>query len=451
MARQNFLREFFIRSLTIQLLCRTFLEGGVFKYKAINVIELISSYSKTAVAVFSILLLSTTAVSANECDTSAQGLTSVDCGATPSATFDQNGRLWLTYVQDQHVYVSHSDDFGESYSPSVVVNKIPEDAEHNGENRPKIIVDADSNIFVSWTKKTSPRFTGEIRFSRSTDGGDTFETPRTINDDELFTGHRFESLFLTESGHMYVTWVDKRDLEANIELGKDYAGAAVYYAVSSDQGQTFSQNYRVANNSCECCRIAIAPWGPENIAILWRQIFGVTTRDHAIAVLTPDGKTMEMGRASYDDWQIDACPHHGPSMVQSGKSGDYHMSWFTNGDLHQGIYYARYSFEKASPEDVYQVDGSAGAGHPYLAEYDQTLYLVWKAFDGQQSQISLIKSIDDGKSWSVSEILRSTSQGSDHPLIVNKDDGLFLSWHSDEHGYVFEKFAGRALGLSYVE
>ena len=183
MARQNFLREFFIRSLTIQLLCRTFLEGGVFKYKAINVIELISSYSKTAVAVFSILLLSTTAVSANECDTSAQGLTSVDCGATPSATFDQNGRLWLTYVQDQHVYVSHSDDFGESYSPSVVVNKIPEDAEHNGENRPKIIVDADSNIFVSWTKKTSPRFTGEIRFSRSTDGGHTFETPRTINDD----------------------------------------------------------------------------------------------------------------------------------------------------------------------------------------------------------------------------------------------------------------------------
>ena len=63
----------------------------------------------------------------------------------------------------------------------------------------------------------------------------------------------------------------------------------------------------------------------------------------------------------------------------------------------------------------------------------------------------MIKSIDDGKSWSVSEILRSTSQGSDHPLIVNKEDGLFLSWHSDEHGYVFEKFAGRALGLSYVE
>ncbi|MFT4712313.1 MAG: hypothetical protein ACI8W1_000791 [Candidatus Azotimanducaceae bacterium] len=410
-----------------------------------------NSYCKTAIVVFCVLFLSAKSVSANECMASLQGQASVHCGSTPSATFDQNGRLWVTYVQDQHVYVSHSDDAGQSYSSAVVVNEVAEDAEHNGENRPKIIVDADSNIYISWTTKTSPRFTGEIRFSRSTDDGKTFETPRTINDDELFTGHRFESLFLTESGHMYIAWVDKRDLKANIELGKDYAGAAIYYTVSSDRGQIFSRNYRVANNSCECCRIAIAPRGPENIAILWRQIFGVTTRDHAIAVLTPDGQTMEMGRASYDEWQIDACPHHGPSMVQSGKSGDYHMSWFTNGDLHQGIYYARYSFAKTSPEHVYQVDGNAGAGHPYLAEFDQTLYLVWKAFDGQQSQISLIKSIDDGKSWSSPETLHSTSQGSDHPLIVNRSDGLFLSWHSEEHGYVFEKFAENTLGLNYVE
>ncbi len=398
--------------------------------------------STSALSILCALFITATSVSAEACSVAEEGSASVHCGATPSATFDQNGRMWVAYVQDQHVYVSHSDDAGESYSAAVAVNKVAEDAEHNGENRPKIIVDTDSNIYVSWTKKTSPRFTGEIRFSRSVDGGLTFETPRTINDDELFTGHRFESLFLTESGHMYITWIDKRDLEASIELGQEYAGAAVYYAVSSDQGKTFSENYRVANNSCECCRIAIAPRGPENIAILWRQIFGVTTRDHAIAVLTPDGETLEMGRASYDEWQIDACPHHGPSMVQSSLSGDYHLAWFTNGDLHQGIYYARYSFEEEAPEYVYQVDANAGASHPYLAEFEQTLYLVWKAFDGQLSQISLIESFDDGESWTAPQTLHSTSRGSDHPLIVNGKDGLFLSWHSEEHGYVFEKFTG---------
>ncbi len=412
-------------------------------------INTIKSTKKITVLLLSfLLLLLTLSAQANSCEgSSVNNSVSVHCGEAPSATFDQDGRLWITFVQDQHVYVSHSDDSGKTYSTAVVVNPVAEDAEHNGENRPKIIVDADSNIYVSWTRKTSPRFTGEIRFSRSMDGGRTFDAPRTINDDELFTGHRFESLFLTESGHLYLTWIDKRDLEASVELGRDYSGAAVYFAVSSDQGASFSENYRVANNSCECCRIAIAPRGPENIAILWRQIFGVTTRDHAIAVLTPDGKTMEMGRASYDEWQIDACPHHGPTMIQSGLSGDYHISWFTNGDLHQGIYYARYSFDSNTPEQVFRVDGNAGASHPYLAEYGNTLYLLWKAFDGQNVNISLITSADDGASWTKPKILQSTSEGSDHPLIVKSENGLYLSWHSEELGYLFEKFTADTAGV----
>jgi len=396
----------------------------------------------TKLAAMALLLIAPISVlAANDCDDTDFSVSiSIHCGNAPSATFDDSKRLWITFVQDQNVYVSHSDDLGKNYSTPVVVNPVQEDAEHNGENRPKIIVDRDSNIFISWTKKTSPRFTGEIRFSRSIDGGKTFEAPRTINDDGLFTGHRFESLYLTESGHLYLTWIDKRDLETSIERDEDYAGAAIYYAVSTDQGASFSSNYRVANNSCECCRIAIAPRGTEDIAILWRQIFGVTTRDHAIAVLTPEGKTEEMGRASYDEWQIDACPHHGPTMIRSGLSGDYHMSWFTNGDLHQGIYYARYSFDESQPRYVFRVDGRAGAGHPYLAEYAETLYLVWKGFDGQNTNLSLIKSVDDGASWTDPVVLHTTAQGSDHPLIVSGDDGLYLSWHTQEMGYVFEKF-----------
>jgi hypothetical protein len=365
---------------------------------------------------------------------------SVNCDSAPSATFDNNGRLWVAFVQNQHVYVSYSDSKGAAYSTPVPVNRKAEDAEFNGENRPKIIVDENGAIYVSWTLKTSPRFTGEIRFSRSLDGAQTFETPRTINDDNLATGHRFESLFQTESGKLYLTWIDKRDLEASLVKNQDYAGAAVYYAVSEDGGKNFSKNFRVANNSCECCRIAIAPSGPDNIAILWRQIFGETTRDHAIGVLTPEGKILQTQRASYDDWQINACPHHGPTMVQSSQSGDYHMSWFTNGNLHQGIYYARYSFSSQSPEHVFQVDGNPGAGHPYLAEFGGILYLVWKGFDGQQSLIQVIESSDDGKSWSAPRLLKTTNAGSDHPLIVTGSDGLYLSWKSDQYGYIFEKF-----------
>lgn len=371
---------------------------------------------------------------------------SVHCGSTPSAVFDSDGRQWVAFVQNQHVYVSHSDDRGLSYSEPVAVNPTAEDAEHNGENRPKILVDDGGVVYVSWTLKTSPRFTGEIRFSRSLDGGASFEPPRTINDDNLFAGHRFESLFLTASGHLYLTWIDKRDLEAHLARDEAYGGAAIYYTVSSDQGATFSRNSRVADHSCECCRIAIAPNGAENIAILWRQIFGETTRDHAIAVLTPEGTVQEMHRASYDEWQINACPHHGPSMVQSTRSGDYHMSWFSNGDRHQGTYYGRFSFADNQAHDVFQVDGNPGAGHPFLAESGDTLYLVWKGFDGSQSLINLITSTDDGKTWSQPTTLFTTTAGSDYPLIVKHDESLYLSWHSDEYGYVFTGFSNELRG-----
>ncbi len=394
-----------------------------------------------------LLLLATPAAAAANCeagvDQQSHAIASIRCGRAPSATFDDAGRLWTAFVQNQHIYVSHSDDRGASFSAPVAVNKVAEDAEFNGENRPKIVVDTNGEIYVSWTLKTSPRFTGEIRFSRSLDGGLSFEEPRTINDDQLFAGHRFESLFLTESGKLYISWIDKRDLEASLAESRDYAGAAVYYAVSEDGGETFSPNYRVANHSCECCRIAIAPSGPDNIAILWRQIFGETTRDHAIAQLTPDGQVLENHRASYDEWQINACPHHGPTMVKSAKSGDYHMSWFTNGDLHQGIYYARFSFDSGSPEHVFRVDGNPGAGHPFLAEFRDTLYLVWKGFDGKQSMIQVIESRDDGVSWSRPRVLHTTDAGSDHPLIVSGSDGLYLSWMSEQYGYVFDRFTDK--------
>ncbi len=374
---------------------------------------------------------------------------SIHCGEAPSAVFDKQGNLWVAFVQDQFVYVSKSSDQGTSYSRPVKVNSVAEDAEHNGENRPKILVDTQSNILVSWTKKTSPRFTGEIRFSRSTDGGRTFQDPQTINDDELFTGHRFDSLFLTEGGQLYITWIDKRELVASQMQDKTYAGAAIYYAVSTDSGVSFSPNYRVSSNSCECCRIAIAPNGRDNITILWRQIFETDIRDHGIAILTPEGQVIANHRASYDDWHINACPHHGPTMIAADDSSDYHMSWFSAGALQRGIYYGRFSFNTKAPNSVALVDDQAGAGHPYLARHAGTVYLVWKGFDGANTQLNLIQSVDNGSTWSEPEKLLTTSEGSDHPLLVTHESGIFLSWHSSEHGYVFEPIASlvkRSLG-----
>lgn len=377
------------------------------------------------------------AASASECRDN--GNVSVHCGEAPSAWFGEDGRLWVVFAHQRHAYVVVSDDEGQQFSDPVRVNASPENIEVNGENRPKIVVDENGGaVYISWTQKTEGQHTGDIRFTRSLDGGSSFEPVRTINDDGLLTSHRFESLFLAESGHLYMTWLDKRELEFSAMRGENYTGSGVFYTVSTDQGATFAANRKIADHSCECCRIAVAPYGRDGMSLMWRHIFDETTRDHAIASVTPDGVKQTLSRASVDDWQINACPHHGPSMALSTDSrlpATYHLTWFSAGNINQGIYYGRHTLGSGETRHVMQVDGSPGASHPQVADWQGAQYLVWKRFDGLKTDLLLITSADQGESWSQPLVLTSTDNASDHPLIVRAPDSLYVSWLTRSEGY----------------
>jgi hypothetical protein len=372
-------------------------------------------------------------------DCRQSGEVSVHCGEAPSAWIDSDGRLWVVFAMHQHAWLSVSEDRGLHFSEPVRVNSAPENIEVNGENRPKIVVDEQGGaIYVSWTQKTEGQHTGDIRFTRSVDGGSSFEPVRTINDDGLLTSHRFESLFLAQSGHLYVTWLDKRELEYAALRGEPYTGSGVFFTVSTDQGATFASNRKIADHSCECCRIAVAPHGEDGMALLWRHVFDDTTRDHAIASVSAQGVSTPLSRASVDDWQINACPHHGPSMALSSDISlpdTYHLTWFSAGNINKGIHYGRHSLGSGHTDHVMQVDGSPGTSHPQIAEWQGVQYLVWKRFDGIQTELLLIQSDNQGLSWSDERVIAYTGNASDHPLIIPSADGLSVSWLTRAEGY----------------
>ena len=365
----------------------------------------------------------------------------VHCGEAPSAWVAEDGRLWVVFAWQEHAWVAYSDDLGAQYSTPVQVNASAENIEVNGENRPKIVLDeAHDVIYISWTQKTEGMHTGNIRFTRSTDGGQSFEPVRTVNDDGLLTSHRFESMLLADSGDLFITWLDKRELEYAAERGEEYTGSGVFYTVSSDQGASFVANRKIADHSCECCRIAVAPHGSDGLALMWRHVFDGTTRDHAIAVIDADTSATRHNRATVDDWQINACPHHGPDMTPA--AGDlvdngYHMTWFSAGNINRGIYYGRHALSDNETTQVHQVDGSAGASHPQIVNRDGHLYLVWKRFDGMSTQLLMIDSHDGGANWSDEQVLASTTQASDYPLLVEGPEAMYVSWLTHEQGYQF--------------
>jgi hypothetical protein len=357
---------------------------------------------------------------------------SVHCGATPTLAFDAEGQLWAAFEHEGHVYVTASQDRGASFAIPSRVNEEAETIETNGENRPKVAVAASGPIYVSWTRKLEGQFKGDIRFSRSLDGGRTFEPPRTVNDDGLEIGHRFESLHVDEAGDVYLAWIDKRDLEAAKARGEDYVGAAVYYAVSTDQGASFAPNRKVADHACECCRIGIAGGESGGAALLWRHVFGANVRDHAFATLAAGGVASPLLRPSEDRWQLDGCPHHGPALAAARESG-YHLAWFTGAADRPGVHYGR--FHPESGELEHQALVAPGpASHPHVVEAGGRLLLAWKEFRDGLTHVYLRESADGGAAWGEARSVASTDGASDHPFLLASGGESFLSWHTEAEG-----------------
>lgn len=358
---------------------------------------------------------------------------SVHCGSTPTIVFDRLGQLWAVFEYNGVVYVNHSEDLGAHFGPALRVNEAPEDIDANGENRPKLAFGPGNEIYVSWTRKIAGGYNGEIRFSRSFDVGQHFDVVQTINDDGLVTGHRFETLFVDRHGRVYLAWIDKRDLQNLPAADREFAGAAVYYTVSTDRGATFARNRKVADSSCECCRIAAAETPSGDVALLFRQIFDEHVRDHGFAIVGSNGVVLPMRRATHDDWRIDACPHHGPAMLGDGDNR-YHLSWFTGSEKRHGIFYARLDASNAAISQFQAVSESPAAAHPSMAALNGRILLAWKEFDGENTNVFVVESTDNGASWNDRRRLAYTSGASDHPLLVAANGRVLLSWQTRDSG-----------------
>ena len=366
-------------------------------------------------------------------DSALSNIPSVHTGSAPSAYFAKDRRLWVAFVDQGHVYVSISEDLGKTFSRAVKVNKTSEKIYSKGENRAKILVDDEHRVFVSWTKKTDGFYTGEIRFSRSLDAGLSFSEPITVHENLGVMGHRFDSLNINSQGVVSIAWLDKRDKFKAKENGEQYKGISLYYAWSEDHGNSFHKEIKLADHTCECCRIASVTDQKDNLHLLWRHIFDDNIRDHALISINDRQQITGFTRASVDNWKTDACPHHGPAIT-TGDNDHLYYSWFSQGTNHSGIMFGGYNQQQKKSLDTVIVDGSAQASHPQILMHDQVLIHVWKRFDGDKTHINIRQSRDDGKHWTEVRSLASTQGASDHPALLHTDEHAYLAWQTKDEG-----------------
>lgn len=358
-------------------------------------------------------------------------------GASPDAVFrspgigvalDAAGRLWRASVHSGQILVDVSSDLGQTFGVPVAVNATPEKIGADGELRPKIALGPQGQIYLSWTQPLAKPYSGHIRFSRSIDGGKTFSEPMTVNHDQQEITHRFDAMTVTPDGRIWVAWIDKRDMTEAKAAGRPYEGAAVYYAVSEDAGEHFPIEHKLADSSCECCRISLWPLPDHAVMALWRHVFPGGVRDHAMARITAEGADT-MHRASFGGWKIDACPHHGPALARGGDWG-WHMAWYDGGER-PGLYYARMDGTSwvTSPQRRFG-DVEAQAGHPALLTRGERVWLAWKEIDTQGASVWLAHSADGGRNWGESVAVARVTGASDYPFLIEDGRHVFLSWNA---------------------
>ena len=358
------------------------------------------------------------------------------------AAIAPDGRLWVVGLNAQAQLIVQSTplDGAVQWSEARILNTGADPIAADGESRPKIVFGPQGWAVISYTMPLVKPYTGFIRMLRSSDGGQTFSAPFTVHQDRQEITHRFDSVAFDAQGVLHTLWVDKRDQPPKGSAQK-YAGAAIYRNESKDGGKTFGPDTKLADHSCECCRIGLARNPQGQLQATWRHVFEGGIRDHAFASVGAPANRIT--RSTQDGWQINACPHHGPGLALNagGHPTGYHTVWFgirkVNGQDQAAVRYARLNAQGEPLPETLRLLPDARAEHADVLADGQNVAVVWRSSEGAVTSLKAWLSTDGGQNFTLKTLGQATGYN-DHPRLAQSSARIVVVWRNTQETQVHE-------------
>lgn len=337
------------------------------------------------------------------------------------------------------VYVAVSRDGGARFGEPVRVNRESGAVWGQPVSRPRIAGAPNGSWHVSYAaNEVSPQSGKAIlstHYTRSVDGGRSFETPRRLSalaaqdlSGSLHGGFAsaaaFGTLAVARDGRVHVLWIDTRDMTAESN------SAALYAAESGDDGASFGAPARLVETGvCPCCQLMATP-GPDSALLVGsRKVTPEGLRPATVArlaspVRAPLGR-VEIGGAP---WRIEGCPlkptvvaaqddrvlaaaHNGaeePAAVLLSRSADGGRSFSSLGPVHPG---------------------AAVSDAPSIATNGRVVLLAWHAkLDGPRRVFHRLYDLSGNPLSQVREIAAQPGPAQSPAVAVRPDGDFQIAW-----------------------
>lgn len=365
----------------------------------------------------------------------------------PSVRIDDRGRVSLAWVEEEKetrtVLYSRLEKVDGPVGEVVRVNGSGE-VPYSRQEAPALALSGD-DVLMTWAvthpKMTSDKpFSNDLRLSRSTDGGMTFQPSVLVNDDQQVIGHSFDSLHVAPDGAVHIAWIDGRE-------GKKESGT--FATRSTDQGRTVDKNLKIDENTCVCCRTAMTSGPDGTLYVAWRKILPGDLRETVVARSTDGGATYSAPViVGHDRWVFPGCPHR-PASVGTDRQGRLYVAWYTEGADETPSIYLAYSDDKGetfSPKQKLNLSKGTFPDHPQMAvDQEGRVILVWEEQSPVRREVVVSVSLDRGQSFSLPQKIND-KKGQTPSVSVNAQGLAVLAWM--EHAMPAHRLVVQTLQLS---
>lgn len=368
----------------------------------------------------------------------------------PSVQIDEQGFVSAAWVEEDKetrtIFFAKSEKPGGSLGKPVPVNQPSENVYYRQES-PAIAVSG-NEVFVTWSQ-THPKiapdkpFAGELRLSKSTDGGRTFTPSVLVNDDSQVIQHTFDSIQAAPNGILHMAWIDGRE-------GKKEPGTFV--ARSTDHGRTIEKNFRIDDDTCVCCRTAVATSADGVAYVAWRKIFEGSIRETVVSRSADAGATFSPSViVSNDRWVYPACPHR-PASLGVDRKGRLYVVWYTEGADETPAIYLAYSDDHGKTfSNKKQLNRSKGTfpDHPQMAvDPSGRIVVIWEEQSPVRREVVVSYSLDRGQSFDV-PVKLNDKNGQTPTVAVNRQGTVVMGWK--EHAMPAHRLVIQTLQLPMAD